>query len=159
MHSWCPHHVPSEWNVWWAWLCHHTPQGTICNPWLDVLSLHMPTSMRQRPCQVQVCSVDGWHHHGDKSLWVRLLPLCILWRYVCVWSIFQFFVQVRLCHLIHTHVCPKQMLGVDDDVLNNILNEMFFLNGENVNPKLCVGGALRPMLEWALAALIMYMTL
>ena len=51
------------------------------------------------------------------------------------------------------------MLGVDDDVLNNILNEMFFLNGENVNPKLCVGGALRPMLEWALAALIMYMTL
>jgi hypothetical protein len=51
------------------------------------------------------------------------------------------------------------MLGVDDDTLNNILNEMFYLNGENVNPKLCVGGALRPMLEWALASLIMYMTL
>jgi hypothetical protein len=51
------------------------------------------------------------------------------------------------------------MLGVDDDALNNILNKMFCLNGENVNPKLCVGGALRPMLEWALASLIMYMTL
>jgi hypothetical protein len=51
------------------------------------------------------------------------------------------------------------MLGVHDDTLNNILNEMFYLNGENVNPKLCVGGALRPMLEWALASLIMYMTL
>jgi hypothetical protein len=51
------------------------------------------------------------------------------------------------------------MLGVDDDALNNILNEMFFLNRDNVNPKLCVGGALRPMLEWALAALIMYMPL
>jgi hypothetical protein len=75
---------------------------------------------------------------------------------VCLLAWCSDFLQVRLRHLIHTHVCPQQMLGVDDDALNNILNEMFCLNGDNVNPKLCVGGALRPMLEWALAALIMY---
>jgi hypothetical protein len=69
------------------------------------------------------------------------------------------FLEVCLCLLIHTHVCPKQMLGVDDDALNNILNEMFCLNGENVNPKVCVRGSLRPMLEWALASLNMYVTL
>ena len=75
---------------------------------------------------------------------------------VCLLAWCSDFLQVRLRHLIHTHVGPQQMLGVDDDALNNILNEMFCLNGDNVNPKLCVGGALRPMLEWALAALIMY---
>ena len=51
------------------------------------------------------------------------------------------------------------MLGVENDTLDAIMNEMFFLDGENVNPKLCVGGPLRPMLEWALAAMIMYMHL
>lgn len=113
--------------------------------------------MRRRRCQEQLSSLDGQLRPGHKLLWA---PVPLRWklsRYVSVMSCTISFLV--WCHAVHADVDKHQMLGVDKDTLDPIINEMFFLNGENVNPKLCVGGALRPMLEWALAAMIMYMHL